>query len=43
MDTQIIAVYCICDDVLKGLHPNENTQRQMTDAELMTTAIVAAI
>ena len=42
MDDQILAIYCLCDDVVKALHPYEDPQRQMTDAEVMTTAIVAA-
>ena len=43
MDGQITAIYCLCDDVLKALHHREDPQRQMTDAEVMTTAIVAAL
>ncbi len=43
MDDQILAIYCLCDDVLKGLHHYEDPQRQMSDAEVMTTAIVAAL
>lgn len=43
MDTQIVAIYCICDDVLKGLHHCEDKQRQMSDAEVMTTSIVAGL
>jgi len=42
MDTQIVAIYCICDDILKGLHHHEDIQCQMSDAEVMTTSIVAA-
>lgn len=42
MDGQIVAIYCLCDDLLKALHPVEDRQRQMTDAEVMTTALVAA-
>ena len=42
MDTQIVAIYCICDDILKGLHHHEDAQCQMSDAEVMTTSIVAA-
>lgn len=42
MDAQIVAVDCLCDDILKGLHHYEDPQRQMRDAEVMTTAIVAA-
>jgi hypothetical protein len=43
MDTQIVAIYCICDDILKGLNHNEDKQRQMSDAEIMTTSIAAAL
>lgn len=43
MDTRIVAVYCLCDDMLKALHHRDDPQCQMTDAEVMTTAIVAAL
>ncbi|MCB9136624.1 MAG: IS982 family transposase [Anaerolineales bacterium] len=43
MDATIVAVYAICDDVLKGLHHHEDPQVEMTDAEIMTTGIVAAL
>ena len=43
MDTQIIVVYCLIDDMLKALHHYEDKQRQMSDAEVMTTAIVATM
>lgn len=43
MDTQIIVVYCLSDDMLKALHHYEDKQRQMSDAEVMTTAIVAML
>ena len=43
MDEQIIAIYCICCDVLHALHHSEDAQCVMTDAEVMTTAIVAAV
>lgn len=43
MDTTIVAVYAICDDVLKGLLHYEDPQVVMTDAEIMTAAIVAAL
>jgi hypothetical protein len=43
MDTQIVAVFCLCDDMLKALHHYEDRQCQMCDAEVMTTAIVAAL
>jgi hypothetical protein len=43
VDDQIVAIYCLCDDVLKALDHAEDPQRQMGDAEVMTTAIVAAL
>jgi hypothetical protein len=43
MDTQIVAVFCLCDDMLKALHHFEDPQSQISDAEVMTTAIIAAL
>ncbi len=43
MDTQIIVVFCLCADMLAALHHYEDKQRQMSDAEVMTTAIVAML
>jgi len=43
MDTQIVVVFCMCDDMLKALHHYEDKQCQMTDAEVMTTAIIAML
>ena len=43
MDTQIIVVFCLCDDMLKSLHHHEDRQCQMSDAEVMTTAIIAML
>ena len=43
MDTRIVAVYCLCDDMLKALLHRDDPQCRMTDAEVMTTAIVAAL
>jgi len=43
MDTQIVVVFCLCDDMLKALHHPEAIQRQMSDAEVMTAAIVAVL
>jgi hypothetical protein len=43
MDSQIVAVYCLCDDMLKALHHKEDPQSQINDAEVMATAIVAAL
>lgn len=43
MDIQIIATFCICADILKGLRHQENDQSQLSDAEVLTAAIVAAM
>jgi len=43
MDYQIILVYCVCADLLLALHHAEDPQCQMSDAEVMTTALVAAL
>jgi hypothetical protein len=43
MDTQIIVVFCLCADMLKSLRHYEDSQSQMSDAEVMTTAIIAML
>ena len=43
MDDSVLAIYCLCADILKALNHYEDPQRRMTDAEVMTTAIVAAL
>jgi hypothetical protein len=42
MDDTILAIYCLCDESLKALGHREDPQRTMSDAEVMTTALVAA-
>lgn len=43
MELQIILVYCLCADLLIALHHQEDGERQMSDAEVMTVGIVAAL
>jgi len=43
MDDKIIATFCLCDDLLKTIHHQEDHQCQMNDAEIMTTALIAAL
>jgi len=43
MDTHIVRLFCLCDDRLKGLHHVEDRQNQLSDAEVMTAAIVAML
>lgn len=42
-DTKIIALYCIVDDLLKGLHHYEDPQVRVSDAEVITTAFVSVL
>lgn len=43
MDTRIIVIYCICDDYLKSMRHQEDKQQRMSDAEVLTIGIVAAV
>jgi hypothetical protein len=43
MDDSVLTIYCLCDDLLKALRHQEDPQRLMSDAEVMTTAIVATL
>ena len=43
MDTEIIIIYCICDDYLEAIHHWEDPQCLMSDAEVMTTALTAVL
>jgi hypothetical protein len=42
MDEPIIATYCLCDALLPAMHPQAEAQGQMSDAEVMPTAFMAA-
>ena len=43
MNDKIIATFCLCDDLLKAMNHREDPQCHMNDAEIMTTALVAAL
>ena len=43
MDDKIIATFCLCDDLLKAMHHQEDCQCQMNDAEIMTAALIASL
>jgi hypothetical protein len=43
MDDKIIALFCLCDDLLKAMHHQEDRQCQIHDAEIMTTAFIASL
>jgi Transposase DDE domain len=41
MDAKILAIYCVCADLVKALGHMEDPQQQMSDAEVITTGLVA--
>jgi hypothetical protein len=43
MDEEIIAIYCLCDDFIKGLGRYRDPQETMSDSEVMTTGLVSAL
>ena len=43
MELQIILVYCLCADLLEAFDHHEDAQCQVSDAEIMTIGIVAAL
>ena len=43
MNEKIIATFCLCDDLLKAMDHRVDPQCHMNDAEIMTTALVAAL
>lgn len=43
MDEKIIAIFCLCDDLLKAIEHHESAfPQQLNDAEVMTISLVAA-
>ncbi len=42
-EDKIIALYCIVDDLLKGIGHKEDVRRKVTDSEVITTALVSAL
>jgi hypothetical protein len=41
MDEKILVMYCLCTDVLKAIGHTDNPQDKMSDAEVITTGLVA--
>ena len=42
-EDKIIALYCIVDDMLKGVHHYQDRRLRVSDAEVITTAFVAVL
>lgn len=40
---KVIGIYCLIDDILKGIGHREHGQRSVSDSEIMTTALVSAL
>jgi len=40
---KIISIYCIVDDILKGIEHKEDSRRRVSDSEIITTALVSAL
>ena len=43
MDDKIVVIYCLCADILNALGHVEDPQQRMSDAEVMTTGLVAML
>jgi hypothetical protein len=43
LQDKVIGIYCLVDDILKGVHHYEHRERRVSDSEVITTAIVAAL
>ncbi|MDZ7970742.1 MAG: transposase, partial [Nostoc sp. DedSLP03] len=43
MINEIIAIYCITDDILNAIGHQEDKRRKMNDASILTTAMTAAL
>ncbi|MBD0293865.1 MAG: IS982 family transposase, partial [Flavisolibacter sp.] len=40
---KVIGIYCLIDDILKGIGHYEHRERKVSDSEVMTTAVGAAL
>ena len=39
---KIISIFCLIDDLLKGIEHSEDVRRQVSDSEIILTAIVSS-
>ena len=42
-ESKIIALYCIVDDILKGMQHYEDARVKVSDSEVITTAFVSVL
>lgn len=43
LQDKVIAIYCLIDDILKGINHYEHRERKVSDSEIITTAVVSAL
>jgi hypothetical protein len=43
MDENAIAIFCICDEVIRTVGLKDDPQQKMTNAEVMTFALISAL
>lgn len=42
-ENKIIGIFCLVDDLLKGIRHKEDSRRRVSDSEVITTALVSAL
>lgn len=43
MRDKVISIFCLVDDILKGINHEEDKRRKVSDSEVLTTALVSAM
>ena len=43
MDSEVITIYCVIDDILKAIKHKEENSVQMSDSEVITTVVVSSL
>ncbi len=43
LQDKVIGIYCLIDDILKGINHCEHRERKISDREIITTAVVSAL
>src|SRR6266542_627805 len=43
LQDKVIGIYCLIDDILKGIGHREHVERKVSDSEIIATAVVSAL
>ena len=43
LESKIIGIYCLIDDMLKSVHHYEDSRRKISDSEVILTAVISAL